>query len=167
MTPGESKREAKERTSRLIYFQVTLRIWDSLFCSGRDVLIKVYLVVVRLKFSQGLKVKEATDYYTLLNETPGQIHTPSHLFMVILSLPHSRRPFSFFFFFFLILSYFLFQEVYKHFLHLYQVEKMRANAQKAISNAINKREELRLRSHTHCMSREMREGWRGREGEVI
>ena len=44
---------------------------------------------------------------------------------------------------------------------------MRANAQKAISNAINKREELRLRSHTHCMSWEMREGWRGREGSDI
>jgi Ca2+-binding EF-hand superfamily protein len=109
--------------------QVTLRIWDSLFCSGRDVLIKVYLTCVRLKFGQSLKVQQPIDYYELLNETPAEFNTPTQLFA----------------------------EVNKHFLHLYQVDKMRANAQKAISDAINKREELRLRSHTHFSIKELQE----------
>jgi hypothetical protein len=48
-------------------------------------------------------------------------------------------------------SYVFKQEINKHFLHLFQLQKVRTNAQKAISDAINKREELRLQSHTHCM----------------
>jgi len=109
--------------------EVTLRIWDSLFVSGRDILLRVYLNVVRRKFAQVLRLTQSIDFYELLNDTPPQMVSPTNLFA----------------------------ELNKHFSHLYQIGKMRTNAQKAISDSINKREELRLRNQTHFSIKELEE----------
>lgn len=42
------------------------------------------------------------------------------------------------------------KEINKHFSHLYQIQKMRISAQRAILDAINKREMLLIRQKTHC-----------------
>jgi len=106
-----------------------LRIWDSLFCTGRDVLLQVFLCIVRERAGAIHKAKTSTEVYELMKTIPPSIIAPSPLFA----------------------------EACKHFFHLYQIQKMRVQSQKAISDAINKREEQRLQTQTHFTIQELDE----------
>jgi len=101
--------------------QTTLRIWDALLTTGRDVLLKAYLAILRQRFPHILKLKDAAQFYELMTTVPEPISTPKALF----------------------------SEITKHFLRLFQVDKMRSQSEKVVADEINKREDLRLRTSTH------------------
>jgi len=107
--------------------ETTLRIWDALFCHGRDVLLQTFLSIIRHRSREILHAKTAADFYDLVATPPASL---------ISSDP-------------------LFQQIYKHFSRLYQVDKMRVASQKAIADAINKREELRLTGETKFTIKEL------------
>jgi len=104
--------------------EVTMRVWDVVMCTGRDILIKIVLQFIKTHKDQIMAIKNGGEFYELIKSYPQTIHDAN---------PYIK-------------------EVQANFpLATKEVDDLRKHYKLSVEETIHRLENLKIRKHTKCM----------------